>query len=65
VGGTVAKDISSEDIASGVRSSGKKATASTREEILQNVKAGESYIVFGARDESLAAFTESIAKKLR
>lgn len=64
VGGTVAKDISSNDLANGVVALGKKAATADREEIMQNVKAGENYIVFGARDESLAEFAKSIAEKL-
>lgn len=65
VGGTVAKDISSEDIAAGVRASGKQAQACLREDILAKVKSGEAYIVFGARDESLGQFASAIAKVMR
>lgn len=65
VGGTVAKDISSEDLAEGVRAGGKNGSAVSREDILAQVKPGESYIVFGARDESLADFAEEIAKKTK
>jgi UDP-N-acetylmuramate--alanine ligase len=64
-GGTVAKDISSEDLASGIRAGGKRAVAGTREGILQEAKNGESYVVFGARDESLAAFAESLSKVVK
>lgn len=61
VGGTVAKDISSDDLAHGVNELGGKAAVATREEILAAAKPGESYIVFGARDESLGAFAASLA----
>ena len=64
VGGTVAKDISSEDVARGVAATGKQAQVKSREEILAAAKPGESYIVFGARDESLGAFAKSIAEEL-
>ncbi|MGZ3694486.1 MAG: Mur ligase domain-containing protein [Bdellovibrionota bacterium] len=64
VGGTVAKDISSEDLAAGVRALGKMAVIGTRAEVLAQAKAGESFIVFGARDESLAEFAKSVAEKL-
>lgn len=65
VGGTVAKDISSEDLANGVSGLGKSAAAASREEILTKLKLGESYIVFGARDESLSDFAKSISNKLQ
>lgn len=65
VGGTVAKDISSDDLAQGVKAGGKTAATATRETILAKAKPGESYIVFGARDESLASFAETLAKKIR
>jgi UDP-N-acetylmuramate--alanine ligase len=62
VGGTVAKDISAEDLANGIRRLGKKAISATREEVLAEAKPGESFVVFGARDESLSEFAESVAK---
>jgi UDP-N-acetylmuramate--alanine ligase len=65
VGGTVAKDISSQDLADGVTAQGGKAATASREEILANAKAGESYIVFGARDESLAELAKALAKKVK
>ncbi len=65
VGGTVAKDISSKDIADGVVAAGKRADVASREDILAKARIGDSYIVFGARDESLSDFAESLAKKLR
>jgi UDP-N-acetylmuramate--alanine ligase len=65
VGGTVAKDISSDVLAEGVRAGGLAATATTREEVLANARTGDSYVVFGARDESLAAFAQQLAKKVK
>lgn len=64
VGGTVAKDISSDDLAEGVKALGKNGAVGAREEILADTKAGDAYIVFGARDESLSQFAEAIAKKM-
>lgn len=65
VGGTVAKDISSKDLADGVVADGKRAEVASRDSILAKVKQGESYIVFGARDESLSDFAGAIAKKMK
>jgi UDP-N-acetylmuramate--alanine ligase len=65
VGGTVAKDISSEDLAAGVRALGGQAAAAAREEILAGARPGESYIVFGARDESLSDFAQALARKAK
>lgn len=64
VGGTVAKDISSDDLAAGVQAGGKKARVGARAEIIAQAEPGESYIVFGARDESLADFARSLAAEL-
>lgn len=65
VGGTVAKDISSNDLAAGVKAAGKNASVGDRNTILSAAKAGESYIVFGARDESLADFARTLGEKLQ
>lgn len=65
VGGTVAKDISSDDLAAGVKAGGKNGAVGDREEILASVKAGEAYVVCGARDESLGEFAKAIAKKMK
>lgn len=69
-GGTTSRDISSLDIAKGVTKKGKSARAvESREEILENL--GEnlgrcrSYVVFGARDETLADFAAEIALRLK
>ncbi len=64
VGGTVAKDISSEDLAAGVRENGKAGSTADRAQILADAKAGEAYVVCGARDESLSSFAASIAKRI-
>lgn len=62
-GGTAAKDISSENIAGPVRSSGKEAvTVHDRKEIFSLLQGFDAYIVFGARDDSLSDLAEEIAK---
>ncbi len=65
VGGTVAKDISSKDIADGVTAKGKSAAVASRDKILAEAKSGEAYIVFGARDETLSDFAKEIVKKIK
>lgn len=65
VGGTVAKDISSDDLAEGVKAAGRNGAVGDREAILANAKPGEAYVVCGARDESLSEFAEAIAKRMK
>ena len=65
-GGTAAKDISSDDIASPVRASGKSAVAvSDRREIFRFLQEFDAYVVFGARDDSLSDLAQEIANGLR
>ncbi len=65
-GGTASKDISSEDVAQGVRASGRRAAAvASRDEIVSMPKKWASYVVFGARDDSLADLAENIAADVR
>ena len=63
-GGTVSKDISSNDLAEGIRAEGKSVEAAERRAILERAGEYDSYIVLGARDETLADFTREIAEKL-
>ncbi len=64
-GGTAHRDISSKDIAEGVRSQGKSAEAlADREQLFGKMDAWKSFVVFGARDESLSLLAETIALKL-
>lgn len=61
-GGTAAKDIASEDIAAPVRAAGRSATAvNDRGEVLRDLGTFDAYVVFGARDDSLAGLAEAIA----
>ena len=64
-GGTVAQDISSYDLAEGIKAGGKSVeVVSGREEILQRVGDWNTYVVFGARDETLSEFAREIARLL-
>lgn len=65
-GGTAAKDISSDDLAKGISASGRAATViHDRKEIVGRLGQWDSYVVFGARDDSLSGLAEEIAKRLR
>ncbi|HXX56940.1 MAG TPA: Mur ligase family protein [Thermodesulfovibrionales bacterium] len=65
-GGTVAKDISSNDLAVGIRAGGRSVEAvSGRDELLKRVGEWDAYVVFGARDETLSDFAREIARLLR
>lgn len=65
-GGTAAQDISSEDIAEPVNAAGKNAVAvNYRGEVFEKPGACDTYVVFGARDDSLSELAEEISEKLR
>ncbi|GAB4389627.1 MAG: UDP-N-acetylmuramate--L-alanine ligase [Thermodesulfovibrionales bacterium] len=65
-GGTADRDISSADIADGVRAGGKSAEAvPDREAVLDAASEWDAWAVFGARDESLSALAGTIAARLR
>jgi UDP-N-acetylmuramate--alanine ligase len=65
-GGTVEKDISSEDLASGVRAEGGSAEAvGSRAEVPVVQDTWDAWVVLGARDETLAALTGDIASRLK
>lgn len=64
-GGTVSKDIASNDLAEGVRAAGKSAEAvDRREDIIERLEEWDAYCILGARDETLADFAAKIAKKI-
>lgn len=64
-GGTVSKDISSNDIAEGIKAKGKSIEViSNRKTILDRLSEWDNYVIFGARDETLSDFAKDIAKKL-
>ncbi|MEW6585088.1 MAG: Mur ligase family protein [Nitrospirota bacterium] len=64
-GGTSVKDISSEDLSREIAAAGKSAEVLQKRSFLFNhVNEWNTYVVFGARDESLSDFAEEIAKRL-
>jgi UDP-N-acetylmuramate--alanine ligase len=64
-GGTAAKDISSNDIAKAVNAAGKSAMViEDRNKVFNWSGKHNSYIVFGARDDTLSDLAESIAGRL-
>lgn len=64
-GGTVTKDISSHDLADGIKANGKSTEVSERNGIFDKLHKWESYVVMGARDESLSEFADEIAGRLK
>lgn len=65
-GGTASRDISSNDLAEEIRAAGKSVeVVEKREDVLKRISEHYAYIVFGARDESLADFAEDIAERLK
>ena len=65
-GGTAAKDISSEDLADEVIARGKSAEViQKRDRILNKTNEFQSFIVFGARDETLSNFAGKLAEVLK
>lgn len=64
-GGTAAKDISSEDIVGDITVYGKPASAIRgRSDIFELLGRWKSYVIFGARDESLSDYADEIASAL-
>ena len=63
-GGTTSKDISSHDLAEGIKLNGKSVEVVEREEVLKRLDEWDNYIIFGARDETLSDFAEKIAEIL-
>jgi UDP-N-acetylmuramate--alanine ligase len=61
-GGTVSKDISSNDIADGIKKQGKNVeVVNDRKAVLKRLNEWDNYVVFGARDETLSDFARDIA----
>ncbi len=64
-GGTAAKDISSRDLAEGIAASGRPAEViGDRSDVLKKVGLWDTYVVLGARDDTLSELAEQIAKGL-
>ncbi len=65
-GGTSVKDISSEDLCDGIKVAGKSVEVlHERPALFNRLKEWDNYVVFGARDESLAEFAREISLKLQ
>lgn len=65
-GGTAAQDISSDDLAKGISAAGKSVRVIyDRKEIFDSIRSRGSYVVFGARDDSLSTFAEEIAERVK
>lgn len=65
-GGTVSKNISSNDLAEGIRAAGKPVeVAGSREIILGRTGEHDNYVILGARDETLADLARDIADRIR
>ncbi|MBS1112003.1 MAG: UDP-N-acetylmuramate--alanine ligase, partial [Nitrospirae bacterium] len=61
-GGTVSKEISSHDLSDGIKSKGGSVEVILeRGDILTRVCEYNNYVIFGARDETLADFSKEIA----
>lgn len=61
-GGTVSKEISSHDLADGIKAKGGSVEAvKERGEIINRLNEYKNYVIFGARDETLADFAKEIA----
>ncbi len=61
-GGTASKDISSHDLAAGIKKNGKSVeVVEDRNMIIKNLDKWDNYIIMGARDETLSSFARSIA----
>jgi len=64
-GGNAGKDISSHDLADGIKAKGKSVEViKEREDILKRLYKFRTYIVLGARDETLAGFAKQIASEI-
>jgi UDP-N-acetylmuramate--alanine ligase len=64
-GGTASKDISSNDLAQEISAQGKSVeVVEKRADIFQRLNKYHAYIIFGARDETLADFARELAGKL-
>ena len=61
-GGTAGRDISSRDLADEIQANGKSVeVVESREDILRRLNEYRTYVIFGARDETLSDFAKEIA----
>lgn len=65
-GGTAGKDISSHELASGIRAGRKSVEViEEREDIIRKIHTYRNYVIFGARDETLSDFAKEMANTIR
>jgi UDP-N-acetylmuramate--alanine ligase len=65
-GGTTSRDISSHDLAREIMDGGKSVEViENRSDIFNRLANYKTYIVFGARDDSLSDFAEEIADMIQ
>jgi len=65
-GGTSIKDVSSEDLCADIKLTGKNAEVLPERSLLfSRLNEWDTYVVFGARDESLSDFAREIAERLQ
>ncbi len=68
-GGTTAREVASEDIATGVRAAGRTAFAFADREacgtnLLELARPGDRIVIMGARDDTLSQFARELLSKL-
>ena len=68
-GGTTTREVTSEDIAAGIRASGRNALAladrtACGEKLLELAKPGDRIVVMGARDDTLTTFAQELLMAL-
>lgn len=68
-GGSVVRDVSSEDLAAGLRARGRQAQVhpdrdSIAREVLAAARDGDRIVVMGARDDTLTAFAQDLLRRL-
>jgi UDP-N-acetylmuramate--alanine ligase len=68
-GGTTTRDVTSADIAAGIRAAGREALAladrdACGKKLLALAKPGDRIVVMGARDDTLTTFAQELLKSL-
>jgi UDP-N-acetylmuramate--alanine ligase len=68
-GGTTSREVTSEDIAAGIRASGRNAMAlqdrtACGVKLLELAKRGDRIVIMGARDDTLTTFAQDLLAKL-
>jgi UDP-N-acetylmuramate--alanine ligase len=64
-GGTVSRDISSHDLAEGIKTQGKSVSVvRERSEIFTGLHKYTTYVIFGARDDTLSDLARDVASAL-